>query len=223
MLCLIHNFIVWRNIRYKIMIIIAHRGYWKIEEEKNTETAFIRAFNNGFGIETDLRDIKGEIVISHNMPNGDEITFEKFLKLLNGRNLTLALNIKADGQAEEIKRLLNKYNHSNYFMFDMSIPEMIYDLKLENLNIFTGMSDVILHPIMYEQADGVWLDSFYDDWFDENTILKLLNDGKKVCIVSPDLHKREYKSVWAKYRNIKNENLMLCTDYPMEAKEFFND
>ena len=26
---------------------------------------------------------------------------EKFLKLLNGRNLTLALNIKADGQAEE--------------------------------------------------------------------------------------------------------------------------
>lgn len=48
--------------------ILAHRGFWKEETEKNTKIAFERAFNSGFGIETDLRDIKGEIVISHNMP-----------------------------------------------------------------------------------------------------------------------------------------------------------
>ena len=44
--------------------ILAHRGFWKEETEKNTKIAFERAFNSGFGIETDLRDIKGEIVIS---------------------------------------------------------------------------------------------------------------------------------------------------------------
>ena len=59
--------------------ILAHRGFWQSEDEKNTKVAFERAFDNGFGIETDLRDIKGTIVISHNMPTGDEMTFEEVL------------------------------------------------------------------------------------------------------------------------------------------------
>lgn len=199
--------------------IIAHRGWWKAENEKNTKTAFERAFDSGFGVETDLRDIKGEIVISHNMPRGNEMSFEDLLKLLDGRALTLALNIKADGMADEIKRLLEKYNVSNYFTFDMSIPEMVYQHKT-GLNVFTGLSDIVPEPIMYEQARGVWLDCFNSDWFGEVEIQNILNQDKKVCIVSPDLHKREYKSVWEKYKNVKG--IMLCTDYPKEAEVYFN-
>lgn len=146
--------------------ILAHRGFWKEETEKNTKIAFERAFNSGFGIETDLRDIKGEIVISHNMPQGREMEFEDLLKLLDGRDLTLALNIKADGMADEIKRLLEKYKVSNYFTFDMSIPEMVYQHKT-GLKLFTGQSDIMPHPIMLDNATGVWLDSFYSDWFGE--------------------------------------------------------
>ena len=56
---------------------MAHRGFWISEEEKNKTVAFERAFDNNFGVETDLRDICGKIVISHNMPNGDEISFEE--------------------------------------------------------------------------------------------------------------------------------------------------
>lgn len=200
--------------------IIAHRGWWKAENEKNTKTAFERAFDSGFGVETDLRDIKGEIVISHNMPRGNEMSFEDLLKLLDGRALTLALNIKADGMADEIKRLLEKYNVSNYFTFDMSIPEMVYQHKT-GLNVFTGLSDIVPLPVMYEQAKGVWLDCFNSDWFGEVEIQNILNQDKKVCIVSPDLHKREYKSVWEKYKNMNG--IMLCTDYPMEAEVYFND
>ena len=202
------------------MQILAHRGLWLNENEKNTKIAFERAFDNNFGIETDLRDIKGTIVISHNMPQGNEMTFEELLQLLGGRNLMLALNIKADGQADEIKRLLNNYNHTNYFTFDMSIPEMVYQHKL-GLKVFTGMSDIIPQPIMYDKAEGVWLDCFNSDWFNEEDILKIKENNKKVCIVSPDLHKREYKPVWEKYKNISN--IMICTDYPTEAKEFFNE
>ena len=200
--------------------IIAHRGWWKAENEKNTKTAFERAFDSGFGVETDLRDIKGKIVISHNMPKGNEMSFEDLLKLLDGRALTLALNIKADGMADEIKRLLEKYNVLKYFTFDMSIPEMVYQHKT-GLNVFTGLSDIVPEPIMYEQAKGVWLDCFNSDWFGEAEIQNILNHDKKVCIVSPDLHKREYKSVWAKYKNMNG--IMLCTDYPMEAEVYFND
>lgn len=201
------------------MSIIAHRGYWKAEKEKNTKAAFERAFENGFGVETDLRDIKGEIVISHNMPVGDEMTFEELLRLLAGRNLTLALNIKADGQADEINRLLKKYGHTNYFTFDMSIPEMVYQ-HTAGLDVFTGLSDIAPNPVMLEQAKGVWLDAFYSDWFGKSEILNLLNQGKEVCLVSPDLHKREYKTVWRKYKNLSG--IMICTDYPDEAEEFFN-
>ena len=200
--------------------IIAHRGYWLKESEKNTKAAFERAFDNNFGIETDLRDICGKIVISHNMPNGDEISFEDLLKIIDGRNLLLALNIKADGQADEIKRLLEKYNHTNYFTFDMSIPEMVYQHKV-GLKVFTGLSDIVPNPILFEQAAGVWLDCFNSDWFGIKEITDLQKQVKNVCLVSPDLHKREYKSVWEKYKNIKG--VMICTDYPKEAKEFFND
>ncbi len=201
-------------------MILAHRGYWKKEEEKNTKEAFKRAFDCGFGVETDLRDIKGEIVISHDMPKGNEMTFEEVLALLDGRNLPLALNIKADGMAFKIKKLLEKYNHTNYFTFDMSIPEMVVQHKM-GLNVFTGISDIVPNPIMYKEAQGVWLDCFYSDWFSKKEIKEILDAGKKVCIVSPDLHKREYKNVWAKYKDVKG--IMLCTDFPDEAKEYFND
>lgn len=199
--------------------ILAHRGFWKTENEKNTKIAFERAFDNDFGIETDLRDIKGTIVISHNMPHGNEITFEEVLQLLDGRDLTLALNIKADGQAEEIKRLLEKYNHTNYFTFDMSIPDMVVQHKV-GLKVFTGFSDIVPTPILFDKAVGIWLDCFNSDWFGRKEIVELQAKGKKVCIVSPDLHKREYKCVWEKYKNV--EGIMVCTDYPQEAKEFFN-
>ena len=202
------------------LTILAHRGWWLKEDEKNTKTAFIRAFENGFGIETDLRDVCGKIVISHNMPKGDEISFEEVLQILDGRNLPLALNIKADGQADEIKRLLAKYNHTNYFCFDTSIPEMVYQHKV-GLKVFTGISDIVPNPIMFQEAEGVWLDCFNSDWFGAEEILAIQKQGKKVCVVSPDLHKREFKQIWVKYKNI--ENLMVCTDYPQDAKEFFNE
>ena len=98
------------------------------------------------------------------MQKGDEMTFEELLQLSDGRNLPLALNIKADGQAEEIKRLLNKYNYTNYFTFDMSIPDMVVELET-GLKVFTGISDIVPNPIMFEKAKGVWLDSFNSDWF----------------------------------------------------------
>ncbi len=132
----------------------------------------------------------------------------------------LALNIKADGLADEIKRLLNKYNCTNYFTFDMSIPEMIYQHKL-GLNFYSGISDIIKNPILLEETKGIWLDSFNSDWFYKKDIENLLNKNKKVCIVSPDLHKREYKNVWQRYKDIKG--IMICTDYPMEALRYFNE
>ena len=209
------------------MQILSHRGYWKTAEEKNTRIAFERSFELGFGTETDLRDVCGKIVISHDMPKGDEITFEEVLQIMDGRNLPLALNIKADGQADEILRLLAKYNHTNYFTFDMSIPDLVVQVK-KGVNAFSGMSDINRNAPLFEKVSGIWLDAFNEEWYNENDIFELLAQNKKVCIVSSDLHKRDTAKQWEMLKNSEiatdkniGDNIMLCTDKPEEAKEYF--
>ena len=49
------------------MEIIAHRGFWKSIEEKNTFDALEKAIKEGYGFETDFRDCGGQILISHNL------------------------------------------------------------------------------------------------------------------------------------------------------------
>ena len=205
------------------MIILSHRGYWKLEEERNRAVALQRSFDLGYGTETDIRDIQGKLVISHDMPRGDEITFEEVLQIMDGRNLPLALNIKADGMAEELLRLLKQYNHTNYFTFDMSIPDMVMQLKTE-LIVFTGLSDILSPAVLLDQAKGIWLDCFNSDWYDSKLVDTYLEMDKSVCIVSADLHKRNIKRQWEIIKqcsHFSSDSLMICTDYPEIAKEFF--
>lgn len=205
------------------MIVISHRGYWKYPNEKNILAAFERSFNLGLGTETDLRDHNGKIVIAHDMPKGNEITFEDLLNIMNGRNLPLALNIKADGLYQDIKTILEKYKHTNYFTFDMSIPDMICHIK-NKLKVFTGLSDILTQPVLLSECEGVWLDCFNSDWYDSETIDNLIAQGKKVCIVSADLHKRETLNQWSIIRKSKflsSDNLMICSDFPESARAYF--
>lgn len=208
------------------MKIISHRGYWLSIEEKNTEVAFERSFSTGFGTETDVRDYCGKLVISHDMPNGNEISFPKMLAMMNKIQdipLTLALNIKADGLANIIKNELVKHPNIDCFVFDMSIPDMRSYLA-EGIPVFTRMSEVEMQPAYLEQSAGVWLDGFESVWFDNKTIEKILNNGKRVCIVSPELHKRDQISLWEQIKPLAyRDDLILCTDTPADAVKFFNN
>lgn len=205
------------------MIILSHRGLWNNIDEKNKKNSFIKSFDLGIGTETDLRDSLGKIVISHDMPKGNEITFEELLEIMDGRNLPLALNIKADGLADKIKLLLEKYNHTNYFTFDMSIPDMVYQLK-KNIKVFTGLSDILKEPVLLDDCLGIWLDCFNSDWYDSSLIDSYIEKDKVVCIVSSDLHNRETEYQWNIINNskyINSDKLMICTDKPQEAIKYF--
>ena len=209
------------------MIILSHRGFWIQPEEKNSKAAFVRSFENGFGVETDIRDSAEKIFISHDMPKGNEITIEDFLQLYNSYSFTfpLALNVKADGLFKPMAELLQKNKIDNYFFFDMSLPDALGYVK-EGLKFFSRQSEYEKEPYLYKEASGIWLDEFHQHWIDEKIILQHLTEKKKVCIVSPELHRRNYKEEWDHYKHITYkfglENLMLCTDYPQEAKTFFN-
>ncbi len=207
------------------MKIISHRGFWQKPTEKNTLSAFKRSFDLGLGTETDLRDRNGRLAIAHDVKDVTDLYLEDVLELMNYKNLPLALNIKADGLAEYIKEIMVRYNHSNYFTFDMSIPDMLSHFRLD-LKVYTGLSDILKTPVQLDKATGIWLDSFYSEWYTSETIDKYLELGISVCIVSSELHKRNPKEQWNVINNVSNlksEKLLLCTDLPLEALDFFGD
>ena len=205
------------------MKILSHRGWWKTLAERNKATAFQRSFAAGFGTETDVRDIRGTLVVSHDMPSGEEMLFEDVLKIMDGRNLPLAINIKADGLVEPLLEMLNRYRHTCYFTFDMSIPDLVVQTDY-GANVFTGLSDIMPTPVLFDKCRGIWLDAFFSEWYGAELIDSLLDDGKQICIVSPDLHKRNPFALWEVIRSCRgfqDSRLMLCTDMPDKAKEFF--
>ena len=104
------------------MELLSHRGFWKTADQKNTKEANELSFKNGWGIETDIRDYNKELVISHDIATDNDYTTEFLFDQYRSAGIkgTLALNIKADGLSKMLLLLLEKYNISDYFVFDMS-------------------------------------------------------------------------------------------------------
>lgn len=205
------------------MEIISHRGYWQDLRERNTKVAFERSFDLGFGTETDVRDLGGELVISHDMPqgNGAEMTLDDLLTIMAGRNLPLAINVKADGLAQAIAKKFAEHDHNNWFAFDMSVPDMRSYLSA-GVPAYTRQSEFEVFPCFLNESAGVWLDSFGPEWYCRDDIEVLLNLDKRVCVVSSELHKREHMPLWEMLLESKGaSNLMLCTDIPEHASKFF--
>jgi glycerophosphoryl diester phosphodiesterase len=209
------------------MKIISHRGYWKDIYDKNSLDAFRRSFEKGFGIETDLRDFDQGLVISHDMPSKNSTGLDSMMQIYAELecNLTLALNIKSDGLQEILFKKLSFYNIKNYFVFDMSVPDALNYLKL-GFKVYTRHSEYEQYPAFYEKAKGVWIDEFNGHWINEEIIHRHIKAGKEICIVSPELHGRDYDEAWQEYKNIENtynlNMLSICTDYPLKAQKFFN-
>lgn len=235
-----------------IIRIIEHRAGWCSSFEElgnkalqNIEEGFRNSFSRRNGVETDIRDVLGNLVVAHCMPSGKEPTFEKILQIYReypGAG-TLAINIKCDGMQEEMKRLLSKYDVLDYFTFDMSVPDALYYIK-NNLNPYIRESEHELDPEtaspeLYENSAGVWIDQFRHGETSRATydvLRKHLEKKKKVCIVSPELHPwgrteaRLYIKAWDEYKEsfsrLNEEgfpltDIALCTDLPIQATDFF--
>ncbi|OJX07687.1 MAG: hypothetical protein BGO76_08995 [Caedibacter sp. 38-128] len=235
------------------MGIIDHRGAWctSFNQMKNTSlqnsyTGFLRSFEQGRGIEFDVRDFKGDLVISHDIPEGKKLTLDELFQLygqFKSKAGPLAINIKADGLQEKIKKALDLYDIENYFLFDMSIPETIkyskQDLKFCIRHSEYEKDPKNFSPYLYEKAVGVWVDQFFlcpekGTWITIEIIKQHLEYSKKVFIVSPELHTwgRDtiYKNVWKQYKSIFEylskykynlNNIYLCTDLPNDATVYF--
>lgn len=207
--------------------VLAHRGLWKMKSERNQPAALEAALRAGFGVETDVRDARGALVISHDSPNGSEQRFEEFLDcyVSCGAATPLAINIKADGLASAIKQCLEYRSIDSYFCFDMSIPDMLEYIKI-GVRIFVRRSEYEPRASLETMAAGIWLDGFESVWFRESDVIDWLARGLDVCIVSPELHGRDRHAVRELVQSIARGasqargRLMVCTDFPHELQEF---
>lgn len=208
------------------MQILAHRGYWNEHTEKNSPKALRTALEKGFGFESDVRDYMGRMVISHNIADASCQEAEEVFKWLREYNdmYCFAINIKADGLKDFLSEYFDKYSITNYFLFDMSIPQMV-EFKERGFRFYTRQSEVEPIPNMYEEAVGVWIDGFWStDWITKELLDKHISNGKEICLVSPDLHgKVDYKVFWEKLLEggVNLSKIMLCTDHPEEARDYF--
>lgn len=215
------------------MMILAHRGLWLQPAERNSLAALCTALTEGFGVETDVRDHGSQLVISHDPPGSDALPLAAFLDAyarLPAPGI-LALNIKADGLQTALADALKsrRIGADRYFVFDMAVPDALGYLRL-GMPCFTRQSEVEPVPAFIDQAAGIWLDCFREDWINEPEIRGHCEAGRSIALVSPELHGRDWQSAWGKWREAyrglvrrgQGERIMLCTDYPRQAKAYFD-
>lgn len=204
------------------MQIIAHRGFWKCNAEKNSLISSKRAIDSRFGVEIDVRDRLGSLVVSHDPSEQGDVCFSAFADILFSTSVPIAINIKSDGLATLLGEVIVRYKPQSYFAFDMSIPEM-YNYSRKGIRFYTHISDLCTKPPCIEYASGIWLDSFKGLWYNGSILKEIVSYGLPICVVSEELHSRSHLYQWEMLREVfpKNFYWQLCTDKPDQAMEFF--
>jgi glycerophosphoryl diester phosphodiesterase len=207
--------------------VLAHRGFWLEPAEKNAPVALARAISSGFGIETDVRDRDGDLVISHDPARGSALTFSSFLELFPpGFKQPLALNIKADGLQRLLVTATAQRPDLRFYTFDMSVPDALGYARA-GVPFLTRESEYEQEPTLLDRAAGVWMDQFEGDWIGLPALERHLKHERTVCVVSPELHGRDFQGFWRNLRAALADlspgggEVALCTDHPMRAREYF--
>ncbi|OHE70813.1 MAG: hypothetical protein A2007_02315 [Verrucomicrobia bacterium GWC2_42_7] len=209
------------------MELIAHRGYWKVDSEKNTLEAFRKAIDCNYGIEVDIRDHCGEIVISHDLPDANSPKLADLLCYYQEQksDKLIAFNVKSCGLAKKLGELIRVFRIKNYFTFDMAIPDIL-DYYKRSLSAYVRISEFEeLNAALLDKATGVWVDGFFST-VTSYDFLKEIASQKSLCFVSAELHNRESIKEWENIKqfchHFNTNQFSICTDLPDEAEKFFN-
>lgn len=209
--------------------ITAHRGRWDSATPQNSPAAFEAALTAGTGIETDLRDLAGGLVISHDPPTSSTATsFGDFCTLVAGFPAEaigpLALNVKSDGLAPMIDEWLGALPPEGYFFFDMTFPQtLVYSRR--GLPVAIRISEY--EPIDQSLPDRVgaqrrwWLDAFDSDWWLNDFRTRAVLSEGQTHLVSPEIHGRDPRPAWDWFgaELSAGADVYLCTDRVDEVLE----
>ena len=192
--------------------ILAHRGEWNKAVPANSAASLSNAILHGFGIETDIRDFRGELIVSHDpCVNQEYDCFDKFLS----RDSRIAINIKSDGLLPKLEPMKALIVDSQSFVFDCSFPEL---LKFRRAGIPHAIRISEFERELYWEPNYIWLDAFESDWWLEDAATLKTIERIPTIVVSPELHKRDFSKVWDKVLTLRSVGIEIsvCTDFPNE-------
>jgi hypothetical protein len=150
----------------------------------------IEKLNPDEAIEFDVRDSNGKCIVEHDAFQIG-LDFETFLKAVGKR--FLLVNIKSEGIEMKVLELLKFYNIHNFFLFDCSFPKIIELANMGERRIGVRFSEYeTIETVMSlkNKIEWVWVDSFEVFSMTKEIMEKIKNAGMKMCLVSPDLHKK---------------------------------
>tara|TARA_B100001540_G_C15773321_1_gene627442 strand:- start:446 stop:1048 length:603 start_codon:yes stop_codon:yes gene_type:complete len=151
----------------------------------------LKEIPSNFGIEIDLSIYKNKIVIKHD-PFGKGEAFEKFIHYFNHR--FIILNVKCEGLEKKIISILKKKNIKNFFFLDSSFPFIFKLSKFLTKKFAIRISDyesINTAFLMKNKIKWLWVDCFQQYKLTIPQIKKLKYYKFKICLVSPELHKRK--------------------------------
>lgn len=206
-----------------------------IKHNRNTNNIEDYIDNEAAGTEIDIRYLSNtgislsHDVISSSRPLMLKDLLEKYPTL--GKEKILAINIKEAGLSELLKIELMKNNITNYFCFDMSMPDTRHYQKsgVKYLLRYSEYEQIDVKSDIFKDCFGVWVDSFCNTKeiiYNNDLFLKLIENQKKIVFVSPELHSYGQDTsvrnqIWTEIKHITvsnkwTENVFICTDYPQE-------
>ena len=204
--------------------MLAHRGLWSQNCPPNSPEALARAAEAGFGVETDLRDAEGTIVISHDPPRHDMPDADMVLGQVARAStapITFALNVKADGLVPMLDRILDALRPHEGFFFDMSVPQLLA-YNEHHLPVAVRVSEYEeFRPALFQDLNirpRIWLDAFHSDWWLDDPALADMTDMCQVVVVSSEIHGRDPRRVWKWFLESfqRGDDVYLCTDVPQD-------
>jgi len=189
------------------MIYVKHRVNRREELQKTSAR---------FGIEIDVRSSSSELFLEHDFGKMGDL-FSDWVK--SYKHQLLIINVKEEGLEEKINQELFSHSITNYFYLDQSIPSLYKSLN-NNIPAAVRISDIEPANILENiNASWIWLDNFSGKWniLMEN-LLKYKKLKHKLCVVSPELQKREPNLEVREILNLANEMRIpidaVCTKYP---------
>jgi hypothetical protein len=160
------------------------------------DTIAAEVFGAADGIEFDIRDTGGEIVVQHD-PFLTGQRFTDFLKFCPSNKFYI-VNVKAEGIEQRAIADLEAHGITQFFLLDCSIPMMVRLGKLGERRLavrFSEYESLATVEAMAPFVSWVWVDVFTQLPLTSFVETFLRHRGLKLCLVSPELQGQQEKVV----------------------------
>ena len=160
------------------------------------ETVAAEVFGAADGIEFDIRDTGGMIVVQHDPFLGGQL-FTDFLKFCPSNKFYI-VNVKSEGIERRAIADLEAHRITQFFLLDCSIPMMVRLGKMGERRLAVRLSEY--ESLSTVEAMGpfvswVWVDVFTQLPLTNAIETSIRTYGLKLCLVSPELQGQQEKVV----------------------------